>query len=60
MFVNFLKQLMGTVVAGIQWILDYIWPSAGVYGVDANLVLGFTIPARNPRIVIELLLPSAD
>ena len=44
MFVNFLKQLMGTVVAGIQWILDYIWPSAGVYGVDANLVLGFTIP----------------
>ena len=44
MFVNFLTQLMGPVVAGIQWILDFIWPSAGVYGVDANLVLGFTIP----------------
>ncbi len=44
MFVNSLTQLMGPVVAGIQWILDYIWPSAGVYGVDANLVLGFTIP----------------
>ena len=44
MFVNFLIQLMGPVVAGIQWILDFIWPSAGVYGVDANLVLGFTIP----------------
>lgn len=44
MFVNFLIQLIRTVVAGIQWILDFIWPSAGVYGVDANLVLGFTIP----------------
>ncbi len=44
MFVNFLIQLIRPVVAGIQWILDFIWPSAGVYGVDANLVLGFTIP----------------
>ena len=44
MFVNFLIQLTRPVVAGIQWILDFIWPSAGVYGVDANLVLGFTIP----------------
>ena len=30
MFVNFLIQLIRTVVAGIQWILDFIWPSAGV------------------------------
>ena len=44
MLVNFLIQLIRPVVAGIQWILDFIWPSAGVYGVDANLVLGFTIP----------------
>ena len=44
MFTDFLIQLIGPVVAGIQWILDFIWPSAGVYGVDANLVLGFTLP----------------
>jgi len=36
--------MIRTIVAGIQWILDFIWPSAGVYGVDANLVLGFAIP----------------
>jgi sterol desaturase/sphingolipid hydroxylase (fatty acid hydroxylase superfamily) len=35
---------MGPIVAGIQWILDFIWPSAGLYGVDANLVLGYMIP----------------
>ena len=44
MIVDFLIQLIRPVVAGIQWILDFIWPSAGVYGIDANLVLGFTIP----------------
>ena len=44
MFVDFLTPLMGPIVAGIQWILDFIWPSAGLYGVDANRVLGFTIP----------------
>ena len=44
MFVDFLTQLMGPIVAGIQWILDFIWPSAGLYGVDANKVLEFTIP----------------
>ncbi len=44
MFVDFLTQLTGPIVAGIQWILDFIWPSAGLYGVDANKVLEFTIP----------------
>ena len=44
MFVDFLTQLMGPIVAGIQWILDFIWSSAGLYGVDANRVLEFTIP----------------
>ena len=44
MIVDFLTQLMGSIVPGIQWILDFIWPSAGQHGVDANKVLGFTIP----------------
>jgi sterol desaturase/sphingolipid hydroxylase (fatty acid hydroxylase superfamily) len=44
MIVDFLTPLMGPIVAGIQWILDFIWPSAGLYGVDANRVLKFTIP----------------
>ena len=44
MFVDFLTQLMEPIVAGIQWILDFIWPSAGLNGVDANKVLEFTIP----------------
>jgi sterol desaturase/sphingolipid hydroxylase (fatty acid hydroxylase superfamily) len=35
---------MGTIVAGIQWILDFICPSASLYGVDAIRVLEFTIP----------------
>jgi sterol desaturase/sphingolipid hydroxylase (fatty acid hydroxylase superfamily) len=44
MFVDLLTQLMGNIVAGVQWILDFVWPSAGLYGVDAMRVLGFTIP----------------
>ena len=44
MIVDFLIQLMGPIVEGVQWILDFIWPSAGLYDVDANRVLGFTIP----------------
>lgn len=44
MIVDFLNQLMGLVVEGIQWILDFVWPSAGLYSVDADRVLGFTIP----------------
>ncbi|MCH7822858.1 MAG: hypothetical protein IIA07_12640, partial [Proteobacteria bacterium] len=44
MIVDFLTPLMGSIVAGIQWILDFIWPSADLYGVDANKVLEFTIP----------------
>jgi len=35
---------MGSFVAGIQWILDFVCPSAGLYDVDATLVLGYTIP----------------
>ena len=35
---------MGSILAGIQWTLDVIWPSADLYGVDANRVLVFTIP----------------
>jgi sterol desaturase/sphingolipid hydroxylase (fatty acid hydroxylase superfamily) len=44
MIIDFLTQLMGPIVPGVQWILDLIWPSAGLYGIDANRVLGFTIP----------------
>ena len=40
----FLTQPMGPIGAGIQWILDFIWSSAGLYDVDANTVLGFTVP----------------
>ncbi len=35
---------MGIIVAGIQWILDFICPSASLYGIDANRMLDFTIP----------------
>jgi sterol desaturase/sphingolipid hydroxylase (fatty acid hydroxylase superfamily) len=35
---------MEIIVAGIQWILDFICPSASLYGIDANRVLKFTIP----------------
>jgi sterol desaturase/sphingolipid hydroxylase (fatty acid hydroxylase superfamily) len=35
---------MGTIVAGIQWFLDFICPSASLYGVDAIKVLEITIP----------------
>ncbi len=44
MIVDFLVQMLGPIVTGMQGMLDFIWPSAGEYGVDANLVLGFTIP----------------
>jgi sterol desaturase/sphingolipid hydroxylase (fatty acid hydroxylase superfamily) len=58
MIVDFLTQLMGPIVAGIQWILDFIWPSAGLYGVDANRVLGFTIPvvAIIPAVLLATIL----
>ena len=35
---------MEHIVAAIQWILDFIWPSAGLYDVDAKRVVGYTIP----------------
>jgi len=35
---------MAPIVAGLQWLLDFIWPTAGLYDVDANKVLEFTIP----------------
>jgi sterol desaturase/sphingolipid hydroxylase (fatty acid hydroxylase superfamily) len=35
---------MQSVVAATQWVLDFVWPSAGVYGVDGTKVLDFTIP----------------
>jgi len=44
MVADFLTQLMGRIVAGVQWLLDFIFPSAGLYGVDATKVLEFTIP----------------
>jgi len=45
---------MGTILAGIQWALDTIWPSAGLYDVDAKTVLGFMIPVA--AIVPSILL----
>jgi len=44
MVVDILAQLMGRFVAGVQWLLDFICPSAGLYGVDAAKVLEFTLP----------------
>jgi hypothetical protein len=38
------SRLMGTIVAGTQWILDFIFPSGSLYGVDASKVLEFIIP----------------
>ncbi len=35
---------MELVIAAIQWILDAVWSSAGLYEVDARKVLEFTIP----------------
>ena len=56
MVVDFLIQQMGPVVAGVQWILDFICPSAGVYGVDANIALRLTIPilALIPVVLISI------
>lgn len=58
MFVDFLTQLMDTIVAGIQWIVDFIWPSAGLYDVDANRVLEYTIPvvAIIPTVLLASIL----
>ncbi len=39
-----LSQFYETAVAGIQWILDVIFPTANLYGVDASKVMEFTIP----------------
>ena len=49
---------METVVAGIQWILDFIYPSASLYGVDAIMVLKFTIPlaALVPTLLLVTIL----
>ena len=49
---------METVVAGIQWILDFIYPSASLYGVDAIRVLKFTIPlaALVPTLLLVTIL----
>ena len=44
MVVDFLTQLTAGLVAGIQWILDFLYPPAGLYGVDAKKVLVFTVP----------------
>lgn len=35
---------MGSIVPGIQWVLDFMWPSAGLHGVDAVKLLDFAIP----------------
>lgn len=44
MFVDAVSQVTGSIVAGIQWILDSLWPSAGADGVDASTVIEYTIP----------------
>lgn len=44
MFVDILTHFVESIVAGVQWILDVMWPSAGHYGVDASRVLGYTLP----------------
>lgn len=56
MFVGIRTQLMETIVAATQWILDFIWPSAGLYDVDANRVLGYLIPVA--AIIPTVLLAS--
>ena len=47
---------MDSVVTGIQWFLDFVWPSAGLYDVDANRILDYTIPVL--AIVPTVLLAS--
>lgn len=41
---DFFVQLMGSIIAGIQWVLDALWPSAGQSGIDAHRALEFIIP----------------
>ena len=31
-------------IAALQWVIDLLWPSAGLYDVDAKKVLEFAIP----------------
>jgi sterol desaturase/sphingolipid hydroxylase (fatty acid hydroxylase superfamily) len=61
MLVDFVAQLSGYMVAGIQWVLDVIYPSAGQYGVDASKVLGFTVPvlAIIPSVLLANILERA-
>jgi len=49
---------MGTIVAGLQWFLDAVFPSAGRYGVDGTKVLDFIIPvaAIVPMVVLASFL----
>ncbi len=58
MIADFLTPLMQPIAEGIQWILDLVWPSAGQYGVDANRVLGYTIPvmAIVPAVALATIL----
>jgi sterol desaturase/sphingolipid hydroxylase (fatty acid hydroxylase superfamily) len=50
--------LKGTIAAEIQWILDYMFPNAGLYGVDANKVIELTIPVATlvPFVFVGALL----
>jgi sterol desaturase/sphingolipid hydroxylase (fatty acid hydroxylase superfamily) len=58
MVADFLAALMVPTAEGIQWILDFIWPSASQYGVDGNTVLGYTIPvmAIVPAVALATIL----
>ncbi len=49
---------METLLAAIQWILDFAWPAAGDYAVDADRVLGYMIPvlAIPPSIAMACVL----
>jgi sterol desaturase/sphingolipid hydroxylase (fatty acid hydroxylase superfamily) len=53
MVIDVLTHLMERIVAGVQWILDFVFPSADLYGVDASKVLEFTIPVA---VIIPMVL----
>lgn len=58
MNLDFLTPLIETTVAGIQWLLDFVWPSANLYGVHATTVLKFAIPvlAIFPTVLLASIL----
>lgn len=55
---DFPIPLTGVISAATQRVLEFVWPSAGLYGVDADRVLEFTIPVLViiPTVLLAMIL----